>query len=51
MKKKLKRKRYPNALLAAARSVELRPRVVADKTKYKRSGRKKKSWMDEGGYS
>ncbi len=45
MKKKLKRKRYPNALLAAARSVELGTRVVTDKTKYKRAGRSKKSWL------
>lgn len=42
---KQKKVRYPNALLAAARSAELRMRVVPDKTKYKRSGRGKKTWM------
>jgi hypothetical protein len=47
--KKLKRARYPNQLLAAARSAELRTRVVPDKTKYKRSGRRKTSWMDGRG--
>ena len=46
MKPKNKRVRYPNALLAAARSAVFRPRVVEDKTKHRRPGREKRSWIN-----
>jgi len=45
MKRNTKRIRYPNALLAAARSVALRQRVVPDKTQYRRVS--KRSWLDK----
>jgi len=45
---KAKRQKYPDALLAAARSAELQTPVVEDKRKVKRKGRNKRSWMDNG---
>ncbi|MEM8983688.1 MAG: hypothetical protein AAGC71_11720 [Pseudomonadota bacterium] len=37
----------PNALLAAARSPELRQRVVTDKTRYRRKGKNAQRWRRE----
>ena len=45
--KKSKRIGKPNALLAAVRTPELRQRVVADKTRYKRKGRDSARWRRE----